>query len=108
MWCLRLVIYLEGWREMQIIIDGNIKEITPEIVALLFCEMDAKGQAIFFNHVDSLASVWSAPLCFQIQAITDEHGLTLGGRRVMQMIGDYSHWGLVPRGNSYEPTYTII
>jgi len=76
-----------------------ITEITPEIVAELFCNMDAEAQAKFFNEIDKLASVWSAPLCFQMQGITDDSGLSLGGRRVMQMIGEYSHWGLVPHLN---------
>jgi len=83
---------------MKIIDGDSIKEITPEIVAELFAGMDAGEQARFFNHVDAVASTWRPGhdlLPFQMQAITDDDGLTLAGRRVMQMIGDYSHWGIV-------------
>lgn len=81
---------------MKIIDDGMCKEITPEIVAELFAGMDSEGQARFFNHVHDIASTWSGGgLCFQLQYVTDDDGLTLGGRRVMQEIGEYSHWGLV-------------
>ena len=92
--------YVDMGDGMQLIDDNQIKEITPEIVAYLFCEMDAEGQAKFYNEVAKLASVWPGSLCMQMQAITDESGLTLEGRRVMQMIGEYSHWGLVP--NAYK------
>ena len=85
------------------IIDGDkVIEITPELVAELFANMDAGEQARFFNHIDTVASTWGIDadlLPFQMQAITDDDGLTLAGRRVMQMIGEYSHWGLVPTAN---------
>jgi hypothetical protein len=79
------------------ILEGDkIKPITPEVIAELFCDLSSDQQAAFFNHVDSVASTWKSDLCFQLQYITDEDGLTLAGRRVMQQIGEYSHWGLVP------------
>ena len=53
------------------------------------------GQARFFNHVDAIASTWGAAFEMQLQAITDDDGLTLARRRVMQAIGDYSHWGVL-------------
>ncbi len=71
-------------------------ELTPKDMASLFAEMDASEQAEFFNEVANCASTWSSPFCFQLQSITDDDGLTLAGRRVMQGIGEYSHWGLVP------------
>jgi hypothetical protein len=80
------------------IIDGDaIIAITPELIAELWCNLDASEQASFFNEVGHIASAWRAggPE-FQLQYITDDHGLNLAGRRVMQSIGDYSHWGLVP------------
>ncbi len=78
------------------LIDGNeIKEITPELVAQLFCDMNEKEQAIFFNTVAEIASVWrGGSLAFQLQSITEDDGLTLAGRRAMQEIGEYSHWGI--------------
>ncbi len=72
-------------------------ELTPKDMANLFAELDASEQAEFFNEVANCASKWSAPFCFQLQEITDDAGLTLAGRRVMQGIGEYSHWGLVPK-----------
>ena len=80
---------------MRIINNDTISDVTPEIIAELFCHLDQSGQARFFNHVDSIASNWSAPFEMQLQAITDDDGLTLAGRRVMQAIGDYSHWGVM-------------
>ena len=83
---------------MKIIIGNKIKEITPEIVAELFASLGSDGQARFFNHVDVVASTWGGGgFAFQLQGITDDDGLTLAGRRVMQAIGDYSHWGLVQK-----------
>jgi len=82
---------------MQIIDKNEIKEITPEIISELFCHMSQDEQARFFNHISEIATKW---FCFQLQYITDDNGLTYGGRRVMQEIGEYSHWGLVPRINN--------
>lgn len=82
---------------MRIINNDTISDVTPEIIAELFCHLDQAGQARFFNHVDSIASTWDAPFEMQLQAITDDDGLTLAGRRVMQAIGDYSHWGGIIR-----------
>lgn len=80
----------------RVIFSDSVTDATPEIVADLFCNFDAAQQARFFNRVDEVASTWPASFTFQLQWITDNDGLTLGGRRVMQEIGDYSHWGLVP------------
>jgi len=78
-----------------LITDDSCGFVTPEIIAELFAELGSDEQAMFFNHVDKVASVWNgAGLIMQLQAITDDDGLTLAGRRVMQYIGDYSHWGL--------------
>lgn len=80
---------------MKILINETIEldEIDPETLAEAFWEMDQSQQARFFNHLDKIAD-FHFP--FQLQSITDDHGLTLAGRRVMQSIGEYSHWGLVP------------
>lgn len=82
-------------------IDGvTIKEITPEVVAELFANMRSDEQARFFNRVSEVASTWGEGFPMQLQWVTDDDGLTLGGRRVMQSIGEYSHWGLVPKAES--------
>ena len=79
----------------KIIINNEIKDITPEIVAELFANMRSDEQAMFFNHVAEVAGKWSSGLEFQLQWVTDDDGLSLAGRRVMQAIGDYSHWGVL-------------
>lgn len=69
-------------------------KLLPEDVAALFWNMSSDEQARFFNYLDKIAE-FHFP--FQLQNITDDDGLTLAGRRVMQHIGEYSHWGLAPR-----------
>jgi len=82
--------------DVALLVDKQLEEVTPEIIAELFANMGSDGQARFFNHVDKVASCWAGGgLPFQLQAVTDDDGLTLAGRRVMQMIGDYSPWGAV-------------
>lgn len=83
---------------MKVIIKGEdgedkIVDMTPELLAEEFWELDGSQQARFYNHLDKIADHLFP---FQLQTITDDEGLTLAGRRVMQCIGEYSHWGLVP------------
>lgn len=89
--------------DFKVIVGANVLDVTPELVAELFACMDSEKQARFFNHVDEVATSWHGgrgQLCMQLQCITDEDGLTLAGRRVMQEIGEYSHWGLAPRADT--------
>lgn len=81
----------------KLIIDDKIVEMTPELCAEIFWSFYSDEQARFFNHIGENASAWNEVM--QLQYITDEDGLNLAGRRTMQHIGEYSHWGLVPRGN---------
>ena len=74
--------------------EDRLQDITPEIIAELFCDLGSDEQARFFNHIAEVASTWSAGFPFQLQWVTDDDGLNLSGRRVMQQIGEYSHWGL--------------
>lgn len=67
---------------------------SPEEIADAFWDLDASEQARFYNRLAEVARDHTLPM--QLQAITDDDGLTLSGRRVMATIGDYSHWGLVP------------
>jgi hypothetical protein len=64
----------------QIVIDNQFQDITPEILAELFWNLNSEEQARFYNHLDTVAD-FIFP--FQLQSITDEEGLTLAGRRVM-------------------------
>ena len=87
--------------ETKLLLGNKLEEVTPELVAELFAEMYADEQARFFNHVAAVASKWAGiGLVMQLQYVTDEDGLTLAGRRVMQEIGEYSHWGLVPKDSA--------
>ena len=56
-------------------------------VADLFWSMTAQEQALFFNK---LAEIDAAIFAMQLQYITDHPDLTLGGRTVMEKIGQYS------------------
>ena len=76
---------------VEVIIDKVITPVTPELLAELYWNMGSEDQAKFYNHLDTIAD-YHYP--FQLQAITEEDGLTLGGRRVMAAIGEYSHWGI--------------
>jgi len=76
---------------MKLIKDDKITDATPNDVAEMFWDMNQKEQAAFFNHLDEISD-YHFP--FQLQAITEDDGLTLAGRRVMQSIGEYSHWGI--------------
>ena len=71
---------------------------SPELIAEIFAGMYSDEQAQFFNHLAEVASKWGkggeGNLYMQLQYVTDEDGLTLAGRRAMQGIGEYSHWGL--------------
>jgi len=80
----------------KIIVNNEIVNSTPELIAEMFCSLDSSEQAAFYNHIDEIASSWPGgySLPMQFQYITSEEGLTLAGRRVMQQIGEYSHWGL--------------
>jgi len=77
---------------MKILLNDQIEldELSPEMIAEAFWELDDTQQAKFYNHLADLASEWN--LSMQMQYITDNKELTLGGRRVMGKIGDYSHW----------------
>lgn len=75
----------------KILIVKTLTEVTPEILADLFWNMSSEDQAKFYNHLDNISDFYFP---FQLQAITEEDGLTLAGRRVMQQIGEYSHWGV--------------
>jgi len=91
--------------DFRLIEKENLLTVTPEMVAELFGFMTSKEQAQFFNHVDEVCTSWHGgigALSIQAQYITDEDDLSLSGRRVMQKIGEYSHWGLVPQASSYE------
>jgi len=88
--------------DFKVLVQDSLLPVEPEVVAEMFACLNSEEQARFFNHIEKIASSWhggSGALCFQLQAITDEDGLTLAGRRVMQEIGDYSHWGIVPQCN---------
>jgi hypothetical protein len=79
--------------------------LTPEEVAMRFWEMDNHEQARFFNR---LAEIGGYKTSFQLQYLTETDGLSLAGRRVMQEIGEYSHWGLTCRLEQETRHETVI
>lgn len=68
----------------------QLDELTPELLAEAFWDMDSSEQARFYNH---LATISNINFIFQCQYITDDHDITPGGRRVMSRIGEYAYWG---------------
>jgi hypothetical protein len=82
---------------MKILINEpvELEALTPEMVAEAFWNLDDTEQAKFYNHLALLADDWA--LSMQMQYLTDNKELSYAGRRVMSKIGDYSHWGLVPK-----------
>ncbi len=89
-------------KDVKVLIGDQFTQVTPELAAEMFAAMDSEQQAQFFNHVADVSSRWRSgegSFAMQLQYITDEDGLTLAGRRVMQYIGEYSHWGLVPHAD---------
>lgn len=78
--------------EIEVIKNIDVEiHLTPDDLAQIFWEMPSNDQAQFYNKLGELADY---RLAFQLQHITEEKGLSLTGRRVMQQIGEYSHWGL--------------
>lgn len=66
-------------------------ELTPQELAFCFCNMDSEGQAEFFNEVAILVENWRKPFPFQLEMLSRSEHLTADGRRIMEVIGDYSH-----------------
>ena len=63
--------------------------LSPQELAIAFAEMGGGDQAEFFNAVASNAAHWSAPFCFQAQAIIDSGALTPDGLDIMRCLGEY-------------------
>jgi hypothetical protein len=77
----------------KVVVDGVLKDVTPELAAEMFAIMNAHKQAIFFNKLAELISKWDngmGSFAMQLQYITDEEELTTEGRRVMELIGEYA------------------
>lgn len=68
-------------------LDIEVK-VTPNQLADLFCSMDDREQANFFNCVYDISQTW--PSCnfdMQMLSVSRCGHLTAGGRDVMQTIG---------------------
>ena len=68
----------------------HVIELDAHEIAAAWCDMNVEEQARFFNEVARLSSEWKAPLCYQLQGITDWPELSPAGRAVMKQIGEYS------------------
>lgn len=76
-------------------------ELTARELAQEFCGLTSEDQALFFNSIaDIVVAEWGAEFCFQLQAVTDEKGLTVAGRDVMSQIGEYGENHNKPRSNN--------
>jgi hypothetical protein len=63
--------------------------LSPSELAHEFANMDNEKQAMFFNELANLTDEWDKPFCFQLQSLIDSKSLTLGGRHIMETIGQY-------------------
>lgn len=77
-------------------------KLTPEDIAVVFCEMFSDDQARFFNRVAELVKEWDEPFSMQLQAIT-EKGLTPEARFIMRKIGECAEEPPDCKGCSYPP-----
>ena len=74
------------------ITPNNIElEVTPELLAKWFANMDSREQATFFNVLADEVAEWGAPFAFQMDAISAEKHLTNEARDIMKKIGEYSN-----------------
>ena len=64
--------------------------LTSEELAEEFCRMDGDEQAAFFSFVGSISARWKNNIVFQLQAVTDSQYLTIDGRRIMELLGEYA------------------
>jgi len=67
----------------------NFTPTTKEL-AQEFCDMDGDEQAEFLNLIFEISSGWDNSLCFQMQSVADSKKLNSGGRKVMELMGEYS------------------
>ena len=73
-------------------ITPNIEfEVTPELLAKWFADMDSGEQATFFNVLADEVAEWDTPFSFQMDAIAAEKHLTNEARDIMRKIGEYSN-----------------
>lgn len=69
-------------------------ELTPEDIAKAWAGAGSDGQARIFSAIAEEVKSWGrgpGAFAMQMQYVTDHADLTLDGREVMQIIGDYSH-----------------
>lgn len=59
-------------------------ELTPERMAVLFCEMDSEAQAQFFNAVARLSAQWAVPAFKQWDAMPED--LTKEGAALLRQM----------------------
>lgn len=69
-------------------------ELTADDIAAVFAEMDSHEQAEFFSEIADITARWPAlALGSQLIKITESPQLTIDGRYVMRLIGEYADRG---------------
>ena len=64
-------------------------ELTPQLTAHAFCEMDAQQQAEFFNEVAHISNRWGIDkFAYQMNTVVTLGGLTDVGEKIMREIGE--------------------
>jgi hypothetical protein len=66
-------------------------ELTPELVAEAFCEMNASEQAAMFEHIYTLSQRWAGTFAYQMQTVVEMGGASGNARTIMVQIGEAAH-----------------
>jgi hypothetical protein len=65
-------------------------DLSPQELAVAFCDMSDYEQAEFFNVIGEVVKEWKYPFWVQLHSVLLTDQLTPEGSKVMQTIGEYS------------------
>lgn len=73
-----------------------VKQVSAEIelhgkdIANMFCQLDEREQAEFFNAIAKEVKSWDGTFDYQMCQVSIHSKLSIDGRKIMKTIGDYS------------------
>lgn len=65
-------------------------EFSGKEIGNMFCQLDEREQAEFFNEIAREAKSWEGTFDFQMCQVSTHSKLSIDGRKIMKTIGDYS------------------